>query len=307
MWKLIIVDDQHQRTIVNLVREKYAIGRAEGHAVRLTERNISRLHAVVSRSRQGFRIEDHASYNGVFVNGVRLVGRQELAHGDLVQLGDYRVQVIDEAIETQEQGYRPFDKDLSPVSGRLPHRLVELIGPDQGAQFPFEQERLLLGRGPECDIVIDHGSVSRVHAEVRAIGTDRFEILDKRSANGLRINGHERDRAILDGRDVIEVGDVVLKYIPQGQVFQASADEGLRIAALAGSTPPPPHISARSGLGQRLFAAGLGALLVVLIALFLAQEKTPEKKPVEPAAPHKPTVSASDGSSARSESAAAEE
>lgn len=284
MWKLVIVDDQSQRTVVNLVRDEYTIGRDHQHSVRLTERNISRRHATISRSRTGFRLEDLGSYNGVYVNGVRLVGRQELAHGDLVQLGDYRVHIVDEAIDTQEQGYRPYSGDgVAPASGRLPHRLVELIGPHQGAEYPLDGERFLIGRGPECEFVIDHGSVSRVHAEVRRIGEERFEILDKGSANGLRINGHERDRAILDGRDVLEIGDVVLKYIPQGQVFRASPAEGTRIAAMAGSSPPPEEKSARTGLGASMLAAALGALLVGSIALFSfrgSENEAPVRDPV---------------------------
>lgn len=269
MWKLVIIDDLQTKTVVNLVRDEYSIGRGEGHAVRLTERNISREHARVVRTRLGFRIEDRSSYNGVFVNGIRVVGRQDLAHEDLVQLGDYRIFVVDEAIATQEQGYRPYDENaIVPASGRLPHRLVQLIGPQQGAELPLEGTRFLIGRGAECELTLDHGSVSRIHAEVRRIGEERFEIVDKGSANGLRINGRDLDRALLDGRDVIEIGDVVLKYIPQGQVFRVSADEGARIAALAGSSPPPVEANPKMGLGMSLVAATAGAVLVGL-AFFL--------------------------------------
>ncbi len=275
MWKLVIVDDQSQRTVVNLVRDEYTIGREPEHSVRLTERNISRRHAQISRTHTGFRIEDLSSYNGVYVNGVRLVGRQELAHGDLVQLGDYRVHIVDEAIDTQEQGYRPFSGEgVLPASGRLPHRLVELIGPHQGAEYPLEGERFLIGRGHECEFVIDHGSVSRIHAEVRVIGREKFEILDKGSANGLRINGHERDRAILDGRDVLEIGDVVLKYIPQGQVFRATPDEGTRIATLAGTAPPASEKGSHGGLLASIIAAAVGAAIVGALALFI-MNRTP--------------------------------
>src|SRR5690606_31709808 len=214
---------------------------SEGHSVRLTERNISRQHARLSRTHTGFMVEDLSSYNGLFVNGVRVVGHQDLAHGDLIQLGDYRIQVIDEAIDTQEQGYRLMaGESARPASGRLPHRLVELIGPNQGAEYPLEGERFLIGRGAECEFPIDHGSVSRIHAEIRRIGDGTFEVIDKGSANGLRVNGHSLYRAILDSRDVLELGDVVLKYIPEGQVFHADAAEGARIAALAGSSFPPP-------------------------------------------------------------------
>lgn len=269
MWKLVIADDQGQKTVVNLVREEYTLGRSEGHSVRLTERNISRNHAIVRRSPNGFRVEDLSSYNGLFVNGVRVVGHQDLAHGDLIQLGDYRIHVVDEAIDTQEQGYRLMSGEPAlPASGRLPHRLVELIGPNQGAEYPLEGERFLIGRGAECEFSIDHGSVSRIHAEVRVIGDDRFEIIDKGSANGLRINGMTMDRAILDSRDVIELGDVVLKYIPHGQMFRASAAEGTRIAAMAGSTHVPTDAPRPKGsLIPSLFAAGIGAIVVSAVVI----------------------------------------
>src|SRR5690606_1651348 len=109
MWKLSIADDQGQRTNVTLVRDQYTIGRAEGNSVRLTERNVSRQHALVERTKRGIRIRDLDSDNGIFVNGVRLSSEpHDLEHGDLVQIGDYRIDVIDEDRSTQEQAHRPL-------------------------------------------------------------------------------------------------------------------------------------------------------------------------------------------------------
>lgn len=265
MWKLSIVDDQGQKTSVNLVRDQYSIGRAEGNTIRLTERNISRRHALIRQTSTGYMIEDLGSYNGLYVNGVRVISHQELAHQDLIQLGDYRVAVIDEDLATQEQGHQPYSGSVAPASGHLAHRLVVLIGPKQGAEFPLESERLLLGRGDECDIFLDHASVSRVHAEVRRIQENLFEIIDKGSANGLRINGRELPRALLDSRDVVELGDVVLKYIPQGQIFRVSPTEGQHLAAWGRLEPPAPEPVPQS---RSLLAAVGGACVAFLLALF---------------------------------------
>ena len=49
MWKLTIEDDQASKTVVHLVRDDYSIGRAEDNTVRLTERNISRRHARLTK------------------------------------------------------------------------------------------------------------------------------------------------------------------------------------------------------------------------------------------------------------------
>ena len=91
-----------------LTRDEYSIGRKEGNTIRLTERNVSREHARLfkkpangaprrpSGRRSSSRIS--TSYNGVFVNGLRITHAQELAHGDLVQIGDYRIVLQDETV-----------------------------------------------------------------------------------------------------------------------------------------------------------------------------------------------------------------
>jgi pSer/pThr/pTyr-binding forkhead associated (FHA) protein len=95
MWKLTIEDDQANRTVVPLAREEYSIGRGEDNTVRLTERNISRRHARIMREAEHWVVFDAGSYNGCYVNGARVSQRQDLAHGDLVQLGDYRLELVE--------------------------------------------------------------------------------------------------------------------------------------------------------------------------------------------------------------------
>ena len=104
MWKLVIEDDEGKRTVVPLTRDEYTIGRKEGNAIRLTERNVSRDHAKLGR-RPGatketpiFTLGDLSSYNGVYVNGIRVAQTQPLGHGDLVQIGDYRIILQDDSV-----------------------------------------------------------------------------------------------------------------------------------------------------------------------------------------------------------------
>ncbi len=282
MWKLTIEDDQGNKTVVNLVREEYSVGRAEDNTVRLTERNISRHHARISKQDSGWVIEDLSSYNGCYVNGMRVGEPQHLEHGDLVQLGDYRLEVIDEAAAQQAlpdvgTGNRPSTVPGVPRGHSLlgqPDRLVMLVGPAPGSEYPLVGERVVIGRGEECDISINHGSVSRVHAEIRNIGNGRYELLDRGSANGLRINGVELERSLIDARDTIELGDVVLKFIPAGQIYRPGADESQQIGAVAAfmpehfaSTPGIEAHAPKAGLspGVKVVAAvgGLGALMIL--------------------------------------------
>lgn len=285
MWKLSIEDDQGNKTVVNLVRDEYSIGRAEHNTVRLTERNISRSHARVYKHADKWTLEDLNSYNGCFINGVRVGGQHALEHGDLIQLGDYRLEILDDAVTAAElpdvgTGNRPATVPGIPRSQTLlgqPDRLVMLVGPAPGTEYPLVGERRVIGRGEECDIVINHGSVSRVHAEIRAFGDGRYELLDRDSANGVRINGVELKRALIDARDMLELGDVVLKFIPAGQIYRPGADESQQIVALApfpeermsqASSLEAHHAASRSLHPAVIGVMAVGGLaLVVLVAV----------------------------------------
>ena len=91
MLKLSIEDDEGKTTVVPLSREEVTIGRQEGNTIRLTERNVSRRHARLSRQNGTVYIEDLASFTGVRVNGTKIVSPTPLREGDEVEIGDYRL------------------------------------------------------------------------------------------------------------------------------------------------------------------------------------------------------------------------
>ncbi|MGD0675668.1 MAG: FHA domain-containing protein [Polyangiaceae bacterium] len=242
MWKLVIEDDEAKRTVVPLTRDEYSIGRREGNVIRLTERNVSREHArlfkrTVASGRTVFVIEDLTSYNGVFVNGLRIGHAQDLTHGDLVQIGDYRVVLQDESVEDSADLAKTIESKRTvpnAPSARAadqlldrPNRLVMLAGPTPAAEFPLDRERLTIGRAEDASISINHNSVSRLHCEVHALGDGRFEIVDKGSSNGVRVNGAELRRGIVEPGDVIELGDVRFKFVGAGQVFRPTESQQL--------------------------------------------------------------------------------
>jgi len=276
MWKLTIEDDQASKTVVHLVRDDYTIGRAEENTVRLTERNISRRHARLTKSGERWLLLDLTSYNGCYVNGQRVSDKHEIVHGDLVQLGDYRLQVLDDSIVDPVTFDKAVTMPAAPRSQALlgqPDRLVMVVGPTVGAEFPLTQDRpLVVGRGEECDVSVNHPSVSRVHAEIQPLGDGRYEIVDRESANGVRVNGVELPRTLLDARDVIELGDVIVKFIPAGDIYVPGADESQQASALTlggASLTPLPSTSALGGLSSGMKLAALGSVAAIVVALAL--------------------------------------
>jgi pSer/pThr/pTyr-binding forkhead associated (FHA) protein len=280
MWKLTIEDDQASKTVVHLVRDDYTIGRAEENTVRLTERNISRRHARLTKPGERWLLLDLSSYNGCYVNGQRVNDRHEIVHGDLVQLGDYRLQVLDDSIVEPATFDKAVTMPAAPRSQALlgqPDRLVMVVGPSVGAEYPLIQDHpLVMGRGEECDVPINHPSVSRVHAEIKPLGDGRYEIVDRESANGVRVNGVELPRTLLDARDVIELGDVVLKFIPAGDIYVPGAEESQQLNAVTlGGASLGPYPSPGPALGNlprsvKLAAAFGGIALLVVVGIVIA-------------------------------------
>jgi sigma-B regulation protein RsbU (phosphoserine phosphatase) len=79
--------------------------------------------------------------------------------------------------------------------------LRAMQGLNPGQVFPLERESAVLGRHPDCDIVLESGAVSRQHARVTCIDGNYY-IEDLQSRNGTFVNG----RAVVT-RQLLSDGD----------------------------------------------------------------------------------------------------
>ena len=74
----------------------------------------------------------------------------------------------------------------------------------------FERGSVLIGRTPQCDVVLSASQVSREHARVSLDG-DRWTLSDLGSSNGCFVNGERiQQRALADG-DLISLGEYPLE------------------------------------------------------------------------------------------------
>jgi len=81
-----------------------------------------------------------------------------------------------------------------------------------GKLFSLSGEKMILGRHPECDIVLDVGAVSRQHAVVVRSNND-FYVEDLKSRNGTFVNGElVQGRHKLHENDRLKVCDIVLVF-----------------------------------------------------------------------------------------------
>ncbi len=78
--------------------------------------------------------------------------------------------------------------------------------------FPLVLRETLIGRIDSNHVVLDHASVSRIHARLHRVG-DRIELEDCGSSLGSQVNGELVDRVFLKHGDVVKLGAVSLLFL----------------------------------------------------------------------------------------------
>ncbi|QDG51261.1 FHA domain-containing protein [Persicimonas caeni] len=227
MYKLVIADDEGSKSTVPIVRDEITIGRQEGNTIRLTERNVSRKHARVLRENGRVYVEEVAARYGIKKNGVKIDQRAEFAPGDIVAIGDYKLTLKAKKPEKApgeppKPAQKPKTKKQSEgtqVLPAMPAKLVVISSNFAGQEFPLNRNEMIIGRGEDCDIIIDHRSVSQKHAKVLREQGSKYQIVDLNSKNGVSVSGEQYRAVHIKRGDVIELGHVKFRFVEPGENY----------------------------------------------------------------------------------------
>jgi hypothetical protein len=85
-----------------------------------------------------------------------------------------------------------------------------VVLPD-GSRIVLGVEPIVIGRLPECTVVLNDQNVSRRHAEIVRSGSD-VVVIDLDSTNGTRVNGAPVGERVLEDGDDITVGTTTLRF-----------------------------------------------------------------------------------------------
>jgi pSer/pThr/pTyr-binding forkhead associated (FHA) protein len=214
---------------VPLIRDEITIGRKDGNTIRLTERNVSRHHARMVKTGDGknptILVEDLDSYNGIRLNGERIAGQCTMRPTDLLQIGDYFLE-----LQTEKQRKRAASIPASEPEAPAPvtddaleevnvGRLVVVSSNLAGQEYLLSRREVIIGRtADENDLVLNHRSISRHHAKF-IFRDGAFTILDLGSANGVKVNGEAFGTTTLVSGDILELGHVKLRYCAPGDEY----------------------------------------------------------------------------------------
>ena len=109
--------------------------------------------------------------------------------------------------------------DALPPSSAL---LIVQHGPNAGARFLLDAERVTAGRDIKADIFLDDVTVSRKHAEF-VFADGEFSVRDVGSLNGTYVNRERIDSATLVAGDEVQIGKYRLTFHPSPNRSAASA------------------------------------------------------------------------------------
>lgn len=224
---------------VELDADSVRFGRLPECEVRLESTGVSREHAELYRERGAWRVRDLGSRNGTRVNGEKVDDRA-LAEGDEIALAD------DAVVEVLRLGGKPA-RDAGPAvaaddeagagsepapakraggTGFLRAEKWRLVPAAEGGEsLPLRRPITTFGREPGVGAVIEHGSISRVHARADA-REGGWLLTDLKSSNGTFVNDERVLCAPVKEGDRVRFGDV--EYVLERRV-------GFDAGALAGS------------------------------------------------------------------------
>ena len=106
---------------------------------------------------------------------------------------------------TNEVTKKSFDVDIPKR-----HAFLEVIGFEEKVRrIELIEDKIIIGRSPDCDIQFPVDNISRKHACIYFHNEEYF-IEDLNSTNGIYINGVKIVKAALRNQDRIEMGEIIM-------------------------------------------------------------------------------------------------
>ena len=203
--------EMHSIDLSSYGKRKITIGKsAERSDIQLPSNMISRLHASLTLTQQGVLYKDLRSRNGTdiveFSQVYRLFNTDEsvlLSNASFLNVGG-------------KEGFFFFVRTMQPS--------------EQWKRIAITSKPLSIGRREDCDIVLNHPSVSKIHAKLFS-KEKKIYLTDSESYNGTRVNGHRiRGTVQLQDFDVIQIMEFQM-IVSTGILYYSTAVHGIHLVA----------------------------------------------------------------------------
>jgi pSer/pThr/pTyr-binding forkhead associated (FHA) protein len=261
------------------------IGAADDNMVVLKRPGVAQRHAVLSVGDRGFVLSVVDANARVHVNARPVREKAIVRLGDMVSLDTLQFVLKpdrDASIRTDVPASRDAPRgqdDAATRTRNVPPRAVlrGVSGSYFGKIVPL-RGKLTIGRGSDCDLVLDEPEMSRRHAMIENSG-DVIYLRDLGSANGTFVNGVQVRDAVLHPDDQIafDHNRFLLEAPGMPSRDQLLIDERnapnitqtMRAVRLPDEERPAPRSSGNGARNDIWWLIGAAALIGMGIALLL--------------------------------------
>ena len=169
--------------------------------------DVSRMHAQIVYDGNRVYIQDCNSTNGTYINGVKI------SSGQLIQIkAEDQISFSQSKSATLIVGEKVSERiSQNKKSSNAEEGVKSLL------QYLSGKDEIKIGRALECDVVLEHTSVSRVHATVRKTSSGKYLITDLGSLNGTFVNNRKITSAEVSAKDKIFIGRFLLNLESSGR------------------------------------------------------------------------------------------
>ena len=214
--------------------------------------------AILTADEESMTLRAVAGVDTVRVND-RALGADPrvLRHGDRIEFGDLILHAGDlraAGRTARARGVSDADLDAAPVmTATNPTAATggRLIRADDGSSQDIADRGIVIGRDPDCDVIIDSHEVSRRHATITP--TLLGYTLRDESTNGMLVNGERAERShLLSQGDVLRVGDVIFRFSADSASYEPDpAIWRSPLAPLAAAIEPPTACTTPGVAGEQ--------------------------------------------------------
>jgi pSer/pThr/pTyr-binding forkhead associated (FHA) protein len=192
------------------------IGRLAQNDIVIDNLSVSRMHASISKSKDGYTLTDLGSKNGTYVNG-QLVETALLKDDDRITIGKYEIifqipQDPDSCSQDMDQTviipnyHTDASKESMPVESCGPAQdIPRLYRQSDNREYELNERRTTIGKGKDADIRLKGLFAPRIRVEIAQKGNN-YVLQRVSGSKKVRINGEEIDEKVLEEEDLIAIG-----------------------------------------------------------------------------------------------------
>ncbi|MFI6655065.1 FHA domain-containing protein [Streptomyces sp. NPDC050523] len=212
----LVLETEAGSTVMSPAHD-YHVGRDPLSDIVIDDVRVSWHHAVLRPDTDHWTLEDENSTNGTFADG-RRIHAWDVGPGSVIRFGN---PADGPCAVLTSPAVKPAER---PSAVSMPGLTATYRRPTSVRPLPSRTVRI--GRAADNDLVIDDLSVSRRHAELRALPDGTYEIADLGSHNGTFLNGSPVTAAPMGAGDIVGighsafclVGDQLQEYVDTGEV-----------------------------------------------------------------------------------------